>query len=244
MWASCGSVENPPESEHGWHARASGVRRDGREWPGHKFGVAGAKTGLFRPRPGGSIRLPADPQLTLWAIVLRSYGAGSGAIRGSTFMPHGPAGTRGGRMAPWRNRSRSPAPPAATESPRGAILVSTFMPHGPAGTRGGRMAPWRNGSRSPAPPAATESPRGAILVSTFMPRARVDFPHMVADGRREQAPRPASPFEPLKEDGHRQSRDQGMRRANPRWLLCSRASPIASLWPEIGLGETYRLRRC
>ena len=88
MWASCGSVENPPESEHGWYAprleSPSGRERVTRTQ------VRGSRreAGLFRPRPGGSLRLPADPQLTLWAIVLRSYGAGSGAILISTSVPH------------------------------------------------------------------------------------------------------------------------------------------------------------
>ena len=199
MWASCGSVENPPESEHGWHARASGVRRDGREWPGHKFGVAGAKTGLFRPRPGGSIRLPADPQLTLWAIVLRSYGAGSGAIRGSMFMPHARQG-----------------------------LAADAWLHGATDRDRRHRRPRRSHRAAPSwPPRLCRAP---AWISSIL----------VAGGRTATG----LSFRAAREDGHRQSRDQGMRRANPRWLLCSRASPMASPWPEIGLGETYRLRRC
>jgi hypothetical protein len=87
MWASCGCVENLPESERSWYVPRLGSPS------GRKFGAAVVMTGRFRPRPGGSLCLTADPQLTLWAIVLRSCGAGSGAIAVSTFVPHAPAQT-------------------------------------------------------------------------------------------------------------------------------------------------------
>jgi hypothetical protein len=62
MWASCRPIEIPVESER--RRRAARLRRRS----GWEFGVADVKTGFFRPRPGGSIPCPANPQLTQWLL--------------------------------------------------------------------------------------------------------------------------------------------------------------------------------